>query len=50
MNKICQWCEKDFFTKSKNQIYCSVDCRTNATKQKITQRYQMAKFKSRFGR
>ena len=50
MNKICQWCEKDFFTKNKNQIYCSVDCRTHATKQKITQRYQMSKFKSRLGK
>jgi hypothetical protein len=50
MIKTCQWCEDEFTTLSKNQIYCSVECRTESTKQKITQRYQMSKFKSRIGK
>jgi len=50
MIKTCQWCEKEFTTMSKNQIYCSTDCRINSTKQKISQRYQVSKFKNRIGK
>lgn len=47
MIKVCQWCEKEFKSVIRNQIYCSSECRTDATKQKISQRYQQAKFKTR---
>jgi len=50
MTKTCQWCEKQFTTMSKNQIYCSAECRTNSTKDKISQRYQTTKFKNRIGK
>jgi hypothetical protein len=50
MTKICQWCENEFFTKSKNQIYCTATCRNESTKQKIVQRYQASKYKSRIGK
>jgi hypothetical protein len=47
MIKVCQWCEKEFDSHIRNQIYCSSDCRTNSTKQKISQRYQQSKFRTR---
>jgi hypothetical protein len=50
MIKTCMQCDKDFFAKSKNQIYCSSECRTLATKQKIVARYQVSKFKNRQGK
>jgi hypothetical protein len=50
MIKICQWCEKEFKSVSKNQIYCKSECRIDSTKQKITQRYQTSKFKNRIGK
>ena len=49
-SKTCQWCDDEFETKSKNQIYCSPECRTESTKKKIVERYQVAKFKSRQGK
>lgn len=48
--KICQWCNEEFSTKSKNQIYCSPECRIESTKQKIVERYQTSKYRSRFGK
>jgi hypothetical protein len=50
MIKTCQWCEKQFTAMSRNQIYCSADCRINSTKHKISQRYQTTKFKNRIGK
>jgi phosphohistidine phosphatase SixA len=50
VNKVCNWCSDPFISTSKNQIYCSKDCRTESTKQKIGQRYQVAKAKSRIGK
>jgi hypothetical protein len=49
-SKICTWCNEEFFYKSKNQVYCSKECRVNSTKQKIVQRYQVSKFKGRRGK
>ncbi|MFZ9242571.1 MAG: hypothetical protein ACO295_05105 [Sediminibacterium sp.] len=43
----CSWCENDFVATSKNQIYCSVDCRTEATKVKVVERYSRLKSKKR---
>jgi hypothetical protein len=49
-NKVCQWCDDEFKTVSKNQIYCSPKCRAESTKKKIVERYQISKFKSRVGK
>ena len=48
--KVCQWCDDQFETVSKNQIYCSPPCRAESTKKKIVERYQISKFKSRQGK
>ena len=50
MIKHCEWCDNSFDTKSKNQIYCSIECRTEATKQKVVQRYKITKAKDRVGK
>ena len=47
MSKFCKSCDKQFQTNNKNQIYCSADCRSLATKEKILQRYKVSKVKSR---
>ena len=38
--KICDWCGNDFEPNVSYQIYCSVECRENATKAKVSERYQ----------
>lgn len=48
--KVCQWCNEEFNSNSKNQIYCSVECRTESTKKKIVERYQTSKYKNRIGK
>ena len=50
MIKHCQWCDGSFNTESKNQIYCSSECRAKATKEKIVQRYRITKSKERIGK
>jgi len=37
--KSCQWCGEPFEAKVNYQVYCSSECRQEATKEKITQRY-----------
>jgi hypothetical protein len=49
-SKVCRWCGNEFFSKSKNQIYCRAECRIESTKIKIVDRYQVSKFKSRIGK
>ena len=41
--KTCQWCDASFKPKVSYQIYCSDTCRDEATKEKIAQRYAIAK-------
>lgn len=41
--KTCQWCDAAFNAKVKYQIYCSEQCRELATKEKIAQRYAIAR-------
>jgi hypothetical protein len=41
--KTCQWCDAAFHAKVKYQIYCSEQCRELATKEKIAQRYAIAR-------
>ena len=38
-NKHCSWCDKQFQTKLSYQIYCSAECREQATREKIAERY-----------
>jgi hypothetical protein len=48
--KHCQWCDNSFETKVSYQIYCSPECRDGATKQKITERYQLSRISRRAGK
>ena len=41
--KTCQWCDAAFQPKVSYQIYCSDPCREAATKEKIAQRYAIAR-------
>jgi len=41
--KTCQWCDATFDPNVKYQIYCSPFCREQATKEKISQRYAVAR-------
>lgn len=45
--KPCNWCDNRFKPNVSYQIYCSAYCRSEATKEKISQRYEMAKRKKR---
>jgi RecJ-like exonuclease len=49
-NKHCSWCDKQFQTKLSYQIYCSPECREQATKEKIAQKYLRDKVKKRAGK
>lgn len=49
-SKHCEWCDKQFETDIKYQIYCSPECRADATKEKIYARYQIARIKNRAGK
>jgi hypothetical protein len=49
-NKHCEWCDNQFDAKLSYQIYCSVDCREYATKEKIAERYLLVKIKNRIGK
>jgi len=37
--KPCEWCDNTFQPKVTYQVYCSPECRTEATKIKIAERY-----------
>jgi hypothetical protein len=50
VTKYCIQCDNQFVTKNKNQIYCSAECRSVATKEKILQRYKYSKTQSRLGK
>jgi predicted nucleic acid-binding Zn ribbon protein len=41
--KICEWCSNDFDPNVSYQIYCSPECRSLATKEKVNKRYQSKK-------
>lgn len=41
--KYCQWCDNSFTSNISYQIYCSAECRNEATRQKIIDRYQEKK-------
>jgi hypothetical protein len=48
--KLCERCDKSFDPKVSYQIYCGDVCRENATKQKIAERYQVARRQRRIGK
>lgn len=48
--KHCQWCDESFETNVSYQIYCSSECRDFATKEKIAERYQIARISRRAGK
>jgi hypothetical protein len=39
--KICAWCSNEFQPNVSYQIYCSSECRELATKEKVSERYQV---------
>lgn len=39
--KLCKWCDHQFEPNVSYQIYCSVECRTAATKEKIAERHKI---------
>lgn len=42
-SKHCKWCDDQFESSVSYQIYCSVSCREEATKEKISQRYVISR-------
>lgn len=48
--KHCSWCDTLFDTQVSYQIYCSEECRREATKEKIAARYNQTKRQKRKGR
>lgn len=48
--KHCNWCDKQFETAISYQIYCSVECRDAATKEKIAARYIHIRRQKRVGK
>ena len=41
--KECAWCSEQFYSDISYKIYCCVECRTEATKKKIVDRYNSKK-------
>lgn len=48
--KSCSRCDKRFNPKVTYQIYCSNECREEATKEKIAERYQITRRQKRIGK
>jgi predicted nucleic acid-binding Zn ribbon protein len=46
-NKHCEWCDHSFIPNVAYQIYCSAECREDATKEKIRARYVLQRIKKR---
>ena len=46
----CRWCDKQFLPNTTKQIYCSSECRQEASKEKILERYHLQKRKNRKGK
>lgn len=46
-SKHCEWCDHQFESKVSYQIYCSVECREEATKEKIAKRYLVTRIAKR---
>lgn len=48
--KPCDWCENEFNPVVSYQIYCSPECRTQATKIKIAEKQAINKRRRRYGK
>lgn len=48
--KHCQWCDTSFNSTVSYQIYCSPECRTFATRQKIAERYLVSRRNDRLNK
>ena len=48
--KLCSRCDNQFEPKVSYQIYCSIECRDVATKEKIAERYQITRRQKRLGK
>ncbi len=48
--KSCSRCDKKFKPRVSYQIYCSDECRDEATKEKIAERYQVTRRQKRIGK
>jgi len=48
--KSCKWCDQSFKSDISYQIYCSEQCREQATKEKIAQRYIKTRRQKRKGK
>ena len=48
--KSCNKCDKKFKPRVSYQIYCSDECRNEATKEKIAERYQVTRRQKRIGK
>ena len=48
--KLCDRCDKAFNPKVSYQIYCGIECRDIATKDKIVQRYRITRRQKRVGK
>jgi hypothetical protein len=46
----CSWCDKEYEKKTGKQIYCGIECRSEASKEKIIERYHVEKRKKRRGK
>lgn len=45
--KLCKWCDTYFDPNVSYQIYCSVECRNEATKEKIIERHKILRRQKR---
>jgi hypothetical protein len=48
--KLCERCDKAFNPKVSYQIYCGIECRDAATRDKIVQRYNITRRQKRIGK
>lgn len=48
--KQCNWCNKQFDPTVSYQVYCSLPCREEATKEKIADRHNFMKRQRRMGK
>lgn len=48
--KLCSRCDTRFVPKVTYQIYCSEQCRDDATKEKIAERYKITRRQKRMGK
>ena len=48
--KLCSWCDNTFKPTVSYQIYCSAECRNEATKEKVIERQKILRRKKSFNK